>query len=160
MASAVSSPEGAARATNVVGTTVEAYQYDGLSRLVRGTDNNDPTDLTDDSTITYAYDSLGRIVEEAQEIGATNTLAVDSAWAGLNRVGVTYPNGRQITRAFDPLHRLAAVSDSQTVFGTISSNTPMATYSYIGGRVAQRAYPQNGTILDFFGQCRRERRRL
>ena len=53
----------------VVGTTKQDFQYDGLSRLTRATDNNDPTTAADDSVVTDAYDSLGRIIEEAQTIG-------------------------------------------------------------------------------------------
>jgi RHS repeat-associated protein len=133
-----------ARAANVVGTTAETCQYDGLSRLTLATDNNDPNDSTDDSAITYAYDSLSRVVEETQQIGPTNALAIDSAWVGLNRAGTTYPNGRQITKTFDSLHRLTSVSD-------LSNSAPIATYSYIGRtRVGERAYPQNDTALTFF----------
>src|SRR5262249_22769866 len=53
----------------LVGTNAENFQYDGLSRMTRATDNNDPTTSADDSTVTDAYDSLSRIIEEAQTIG-------------------------------------------------------------------------------------------
>lgn len=45
------------------------FQYDGLSRLVRATEDNDPADDSDDSVITYAYDSLNRVIQETQKIG-------------------------------------------------------------------------------------------
>ena len=41
----------------VVGSTFEAFQYDGLSRLVLGAD--------DDSTVFRGYDSLSRVTEAA-----------------------------------------------------------------------------------------------
>jgi hypothetical protein len=47
----------------VVGTTALTYQYDGLSRGTRGSDNNEPADSADDSLITNAYDSLSRVIE-------------------------------------------------------------------------------------------------
>ena len=45
-------------------------------------DNNDPTTAGDDSTVTDAYDSLGRIIEETQTIGSQPTQVIDSAWRG------------------------------------------------------------------------------
>src|SRR5262249_18305427 len=64
----------------IVGTNKLDYQYDGLSRLVRGTANNDPTITTDDSIVTDAYDSLSRVIEETQQIGANPVAPIDYAW--------------------------------------------------------------------------------
>ncbi len=66
--------------TVVGGTTVQNLQYDGLSRRTYAFDNNDPTTAADDSTVTDAYDSLGRIIEEAQTIGGQPTQVISSAW--------------------------------------------------------------------------------
>ena len=79
----------------VVGTTEQNFQYNGLSRVTFATDNNDPANPTDDSKVTDAYDSLGRVIEETQQIGTQPALAIDSAWRadGL-RSSLTYPNGR------------------------------------------------------------------
>jgi YD repeat-containing protein len=57
----------------VQGTTIQNFQYDGLSRMTSAFDNNDPTTTGDDSTVTDAYDSLGRIIEGAQTIGGQPT---------------------------------------------------------------------------------------
>ncbi|MCX6925124.1 MAG: hypothetical protein NT154_18210, partial [Verrucomicrobia bacterium] len=132
------------RAPNVVGTTSLTYQYDGKSRLVFGADNNEPADLEDDSVITYAYDSLGRTVEESEQIGSTPAKAVSSFWEGSNhRTLLVYPNGRSVTNTFDHLNRLQTIAD----FG---SNTPIATYSYLGKRrVAKRDYPSNNTRMTY-----------
>ena len=62
------------------GTTMQNFQYDGLSRMTFAFDNNDPTTPADDSTVTDAYDSLGRIIEEAQTIGGQPTQVISSAW--------------------------------------------------------------------------------
>ncbi len=68
--------------TVVEGTTIQNFQYDGLSRMTYAFDNNDPTTAGDDSTVTDAYDSLGRIIEEAQTIGGQPTQVIYSAWRG------------------------------------------------------------------------------
>jgi YD repeat-containing protein len=51
---------------NVKGTTSQAFEFDGLSRITKATDNNDPNSTEDDSTVERKYDSLSRLVEEIQ----------------------------------------------------------------------------------------------
>jgi RHS repeat-associated protein len=133
------------RAPGVVGTTALSYEYDGLSRLTRATDNNEPDDATDDSTVARAYDSLNRVLEETQQIGALMPKAISSAWrAGNLRTGLTYPNGRQLAKRFDLLDRVDQISDQQ----------PIANYDYIGaGRTLQRAYPINGARMSFLNEA-------
>ena len=128
----------------VVGTTATSYEYDGLSRLTRATDNNDPADSGDDSTVTYAYDSLGRVIEETQQIGGQAPSAVSSAWRAENlRSSLTYPNGRVLVYTYDGLDRLKSVADQ---FDEVA----VAEYDYIGpSRVAQRVHPMNGTRLTY-----------
>lgn len=132
------------RGSNVVGTTLATFQYDGLSRLVRATDNNDPADPSDDSASTFAYDSLGHKLEETQQIGSETPKAISSSWNSSRlRTSLTYPNGRTITNTFDQLDRVTTIAD-------LGAGTPIATYSYIGGgRVAERDYPLNGTRLTY-----------
>src|SRR5262249_11947323 len=126
--------------TVVVGTSKEDLQYDGLSRLTLATDNNNPSTADDDSTVTYAYDSLGRVIEETQDIRALSAKAVDSAWRAENlRKSLTYPNGRIVVSTYDHLDRLATMADQGT-------SQDIADYKYIGTvRVLERIYPQNGT---------------
>src|SRR5262249_6039033 len=64
----------------VVGTPIQNFQYDGLSRQTLATDNNDPTTTVDDSVVTHAYDSLSRVIEETQQIDALPVKAIDTAW--------------------------------------------------------------------------------
>src|SRR5262249_41032967 len=127
-------------ATVVTGTTMQNYQYDGLSRLMLATDNNNPTNPDDDSTITEAYDSLGRTIEETQQIGAQPAVAVDSGWRADDlRSSLTHPDGRVEVYTYDTLGRLKSVSDQ-------GASQPIAVYQYIGpDRVLERLYPQNGT---------------
>ena len=126
--------------TVVEGTTIENYQYDGLSRMTYAFDNNDPTTASDDSTVTDAYDSLGRIIEETQTIGSLPTQVIDSAWRGEGlRSSLTYPNGRVEDYTYDALDRLRTISDE-------GASQPIAEYDYIGpNRVEERIYPQAGT---------------
>ncbi len=131
-------------ATVVTGTNAQNFQYDGLSRMTYAFDNNDPANPDDDSTVTDAYDSLSRIIEETQQIGTTPALATDSAWRadGL-RSSLTYPNGRVLVYTYDTLSRLKTVSDQ-------GASQPIAIYEYIGpARVLERLYPQNGTEETF-----------
>jgi RHS repeat-associated protein len=125
-------------APGVIGTTANAFQYDGLNRQTRLTDNNDPSDPTSASTVTFAYDSLSRIVEETQ-----NGKAVDSAWfAQARRSALTYPNARQVNYTYDALERIQTIQDNGVL-------TAIAQYTYIGPqRVLQRQY-QNGTQLTY-----------
>jgi YD repeat-containing protein len=98
-----------ARATGVIGTTQQTFQYDGLGRMTRSTDNGDPADTTQFSTVTDAYDSLSRQLEESQQIGTTGTVRyiTGAAWlAEANRTALTYPNGRVVQTTYDALDRL------------------------------------------------------
>ena len=126
-------------AAGVIGTTLNTYQYDGLNRVTQMTDNNNPSDNTSASTVSFAYDSLSRVVEENQNA----THAVDSAWyAQAQRTALTYPNNRQVDFTYDSLERIATIKDDGA-----SSN--IAQYFYIGRqRVLQRLY-QNGTQLTY-----------
>jgi RHS repeat-associated protein len=128
----------------VQGTTIQNFRYDGLSRVTYAFDNNDPTTAADDSTVSDAYDSLGRIIEEAQTIGGQATQVISSAWRADNlRSALTYPNGRVEAYTYDNLDRLKTVSDQ-------GAAQPIAVYNYIGAdRVLERLYPQNGTLETF-----------
>jgi RHS repeat-associated protein len=128
----------------VVGTTIQNFQYDGLSRTTMAFDNNDPTTTADDSTVTDAYDSLSRIIEECQTIGSQPTHCIDSAWRAENlRKSLTYPNGRVEEYTYDGLDRLSTVKDQ-------GASQDIADYKYIGvDRVLERDYPINGTRETF-----------
>jgi len=137
-----------ARAPGVVGTTAVSYEYDGLSRLTRATDNNEPQAANDDSVITYAYDSLSRVIEETQKIGALPAKPISSGWSANNhRLALTYPNGRVVKFTYDGLDRLNTVGDQ-------GAAQPITNYDYIGvGRVAQRRYPINGTRMTYLNDA-------
>jgi len=128
----------------IIGTNVQDFQYDGLSRLVRATDNNGPIDAIDDSVVTYAYDSLSRSIEETQQVGIWPAKAISRGWRadGL-RSSLVYPNDRALEYTYDSLDRLQTIADAGGAF-------PTAAYAYIGPyRVLARAYPENGTRMTY-----------
>ncbi|MGH2734799.1 MAG: RHS repeat-associated core domain-containing protein [Actinomycetota bacterium] len=132
------------RAAGVVGTTETSYQYDGLSRVTRASDDNVPDDPSDDSTVTMAYDSLSRIIEEGQALGDGTPQAISSAWRAEElRSALTYPNDRIVKTTFDGLDRIATIRDAGV-------RRAIADYDFIGpGRVLQRTYPISGAKLTF-----------
>ena len=125
----------------VAGSNKQGFEYDGLSRLVFATDNNSPTQLTDDSEVRYSYDSLSRLIEESQRIGsAGSSLVVSTGWRANDlKIDLTYPNERVLNYTYDTLDRIDKIADSGAAL-------PLVDYDYIGvGRVLVRTLPQNGT---------------
>ncbi len=89
----------------IIGTKVQTYEYDGLSRLTRTTDDNG--DAASAQNFERVYDSLSRVIEERQ-----NGQSISSIYAGDGkRVSVTYPGGRKIDSAFDALDRIRSLTD-------------------------------------------------
>lgn len=131
------------RGVGVIGTTEQGFEYDGLSRLTKSFDNNDPDDNTDDAVVTYAYDSLDRLIEEVQ-----NGEAVSSQWDGdENRLALIYPNGRKIETTYDKLDRIDTIKDSAAAQNIVN-------YDYIGPvRVLERTYG-NGVRLTYLDDAR------
>jgi len=129
------------RAAGVEGTTLQTMEYDGLSRRTRDADNNDPSNLGDDTDCRHVYDSLSRQVEEQQNPGDGAFRAIDSGWfSGERRVQLVYPTGRNIRFQHDMLDRQKRIRDN-------AETSDLAEYFYIGPvRVRRRDY-QNGTRL-------------
>ncbi|MGK7955408.1 MAG: RHS repeat-associated core domain-containing protein, partial [Crocosphaera sp.] len=131
----------------VVGTNSNNYEYDGLSRLTSATDNNDPTDTSDDSVVTYTYDSLSRVIEETQQIGALPVQVTSSGYEADTRVSVTYPNGRRLNYTYDGLDRIKSITDDGEALALVE-------YDYIGvGRVLERRSPTNGTRMTYLNDA-------
>ncbi|MEW5797345.1 MAG: hypothetical protein AB1772_13450, partial [Candidatus Zixiibacteriota bacterium] len=109
----------------VKGTTLQTFEYDGLSRITRATDNNDPANLEDDSTVSRLYDSFSRMIEEQQ-----NGKAISANWTQESTpVDLTYPNGRKLEYTLDKLNRLKSIT---------SGGKSIANYDYIGGRMIEK----------------------
>ena len=126
----------------IAGTTIQEFEYDGLSRITRSFDNNSPEDLDDDSEVTRAYDSLSRVLEEVQ-----NGEPVSSQWAGDdNRLKLLYSGPREVSYTYDNLDRIDTIGDAIT--------SVIADYDYIGRwRILERSYANN-TALSFLDAAR------
>ena len=115
----------------VEGTTLQTFEHDGLGRLTRSTDNNSPFDPSDDANVSFIYDSLGRLLEEAQAsagggAGGGTTRYSDIAWQAADLLtGLTYPSGDQVMYGYDGAGRLTTMND-------MMHPEMMATFEYIG----------------------------
>lgn len=116
---------------------------------------------SDDSVVTFAYDSVSRpILEDQDALEVTRTL--DGVG---NLATLTYPNGREITRTDDALGRLTCVTDaSGTVQSYAYDGTPLvsktlgngvtttlsyddALRQYVHGQRIDEALPWTGTWM-------------
>ncbi len=89
-------------AAGVVGTTQETYAYDGLSRLTQSVDNNG---VSADHQVDRFYDSLGRLIEEQQDLEPySNIFAGDG-----RRLTLSYPTNRNLDFQYDALNRVTQV---------------------------------------------------
>lgn len=124
-----------ARGAGVSGTAAESYAYDGLSRLVAGSD--------DDSAITRQYNSLSCITRETQQVGPGGPVrTVDSTYDTLGRrLSLAYPGpGRRVvTASYDALGRPTALRDESP-----NPGGPIVTYSYAGPERVERTELGNG----------------
>ena len=124
-----------------VGSTEQTFEYNGLGARMKSTDNN-YSGTADDVTATWYYDSLGRVVEEGQKIGASGTARFFSTdYSGNDRASLVYPNGRRIRYSVHAGGALKSIYDDG-----LSAN-PIARYDYFGERTLRRAM-QNGIDLD------------
>ena len=95
-----------------------------------------PISLTDDSTVTFAYDSLSRVLAEVQ-----NGETIASVYDGVGRrLSCTYPDGRVIEQGHDAIDRVKTIADQ-------GAAANIAEYDYLGpARVLERRFI-NGTRL-------------
>jgi RHS repeat-associated protein len=114
-------------------TTIEIYQYDGRSRIIRAEDN--------DSVATFEYNSLSQITRHTLQIAGGPVRTTLAAFDGENNLtSLTYPGGRTITRTHDELDRLSAIQEGPST---------IASYLYVGPVRALRRDYGNGTRLDY-----------
>jgi RHS repeat-associated protein len=117
------------RAADVLGTTFETLDYDGMSRLVSAVD--------DDSQVTRRYDSLSRVV--AESIGDDET--VSNIFDGVgNRLELAYPGGRTLSMTYDNLRRVKTIREGEDF---------IARYLYRGARRVEQRLHGNGTEVSF-----------
>ena len=129
----------------VAGATRQTYEWDGLSRLVAATDNNNPSDPSDDSSVAITYDSLSNWLTETQVDGdgsaPGSTTVVTSTYDGVgNRLSLSYPGGDRFTMTYDRLSRLKSITE---IGGGLPPDPDLviASFDYIGPwRILHRGY--------------------
>jgi YD repeat-containing protein len=111
-------------------TTSQSFRYDGLSRMTFAR-NTAYGGMNAD--VTLAYDSLGRVLEDAQAYGGlTPRYVTNSAFTSYPVSGFTFPTVRVITSSYDLLYRRTLAHD------TTGSGYDIATWNFFGpSRVAQ-----------------------
>jgi hypothetical protein len=126
------------RAAGVGGTTEEIFEYDGMSRLTRTSDNNGEPAST--QVLEYVYDSLSRVLEENQ-----NGQSVSSVYSGDGkRIESILPGGRRLTKTFDLIDRVKEINDST------SGNSLLAAMDWIGpGMRELRRLHGNNTVMTY-----------
>ncbi len=123
------------KAPGVEGPISETFEYDGLSRLKKATD--------DDSVVEFTYDFMSNVKTESQ-----NGRIVYGKYDALgNRTEINYPSGRQLALQYDALNRLQKIEEGGNL---------VADYSYQGTTRTAASGFGNGTHagLDYDGDRR------
>ncbi|MBG9742398.1 hypothetical protein ABD86_00030, partial [Paenibacillus alvei] len=86
-------------------TNVDGASDSIVSRMEYDSTTGDPTKYIDGNgnVTTYTHDMLGRMTAEIYADGTQTAVAYDDA---ANKITITYPNGQQIEKWFDPLGNL------------------------------------------------------
>ena len=99
----------------LVGTSAVTYAYDALGRATSVTDNNDPSDNNDNSTVewTYTREADGDLkVEEKQKYGTATDRTVTTTYDLAGRVKtLDYPSNLTLTYTYDDIGRITKVND-------------------------------------------------
>lgn len=112
--------------------TSEGYGYDGLGRVVSGTDSNG-------NALGWSYDSLGRLASEAQTPSGQSASTVSYSYdANGNRMSIASGTGYLANYAYDTLNRLTGVS---------YNSGSVASYTYTGIILQQTSFGNNTTTL-------------
>ena len=105
-----------------VGTDHLEYQYDGLDRLTKSTDNVDGIDGNGNDWVNeHTWDALGRKKTYTQNNRTVTTTWIEEA----KKTSIAYPSTVSVQYAYDALERPLTVS--QTPMGV-----DLATYDYAG----------------------------
>jgi len=130
-----------------LGTTLESYEYDGRSRLVRAQDN--------DSLVKRNHDSLSHVTIETQQqlSPAAPVRTVTSTYDGVgNRTRIVYPGSRAIVGFYESLRRPVLLRDDPPGPGA-----NIAIYSYDGPyRVERRDHGNNTRLMIGYDGIRRK----
>ncbi len=117
------------RASQVKGTTLQTYQWDGRSRLVNATDNNDPANPGDDVLFVRKFDSMDRLLSENQTINGKTFETKSDYNADNTRRQFQYAAGNLLSITYDKLNR--PVKREEGDFSSVTNNDIVKT-QYIG----------------------------
>jgi RHS repeat-associated protein len=123
-------------AEGAVGTTLETFEYDGLSRVNNATDN--------DTQLNFQYDRASRLDWEKSA-----SKLIDYTYDKLSNLReIQYPNTRLFVRGFDQLNRMNLITE-----GSIT----IAYMMHIGRsyRLLRKQYGNGDLILYLYDQGRR-----
>jgi YD repeat-containing protein len=133
-------------------STAISYSYDqgpnGIGRLTGFTDATGST--------TYRYDQRGRVIHETRTVagvGYSTSYQYDPAG---RMVGMTYPDGRQLTYVLDALGRVGQIDTvlngeaKSVVFGvTYRPFGPPAYLAFGNGQMYTRSFDLNGRVTGY-----------
>ena len=106
----------------------ESFTMDGLGRLVAVSD--------DDTTVTFAYDSMGNVVRESLDVSVGPLSFVGQSACTHDGMGgvvsMTYPGGRELS------YQLRHVGGRAEVMSISEGGLELVNFSYLGGRLQRR----------------------
>jgi RHS repeat-associated protein len=107
------------------GTTLQLIRYNGLGEVTYVFDNNEPETSEDDMTVTRAYDTIGRIIEEKE-----NDRVVSLSYHSENETPriLVFPDGSEVLYEYDLLERLSDIN----LIESGGSNKKIAHIDYFG----------------------------
>ncbi|MGD2093343.1 MAG: DUF6531 domain-containing protein, partial [Candidatus Aminicenantes bacterium] len=123
-------------AEGAVGTTLETFEYDGLSRINKAVDN--------DSELNFFYDRASRLDWEKR-----SEKLIDYTYDKVSNLRkIQYPNTRLFERGFDQLNRMNSIKEN---------NITIADMTHIGRsyRLLRKQYGNGDLINYLYDQGRR-----
>jgi RHS repeat-associated protein len=128
------------RATNVIGTTAQSFQYDGLSRNTKAVD----TVTSTSAEVDFVYDSLNRVLEETQIYGGNTRYTTHTAWISLPATQVTYPTTDiTLSNGYDLLYRRNSLSGVSAAHGDLDS----VVWQFFGPKRIVEANYGSGSLI-------------
>ncbi len=132
------------KATGVIGTDQQTFQYDGLSRMTKGVD----TIVATSATVDLFYDSLSRTIEDGQSYQGNTRHATNTKFASHPVSEFTFPDGRTIENTYDLLYRRTLVHDPA------GAGTDIAQWQFFGPQRTAECTLGNGLIATQMNDAR------
>ena len=124
-------------------TTSQSFEYDGLSRMTDA-QNNGSAGM---SEVKLVYDSLGRVLEDAQTFGGHPRYVTNTAFTSYPATQFTFPSGRAIDNAYDLLYRCRSVVED-------SGSANIASSQFFGPSRVAEVLLGNGLVCTWMNNAR------